>query len=400
VSAEPNKRPLEKIVAGLEQEENWASPDEIPPHADADVPELVRLETPEFDASTLGTRVDESNLNRPEEGSLTLPFTSLSSVLEEHAEEDQEWTWRGFIAGGVITLLGGWPKVGKTTLLFALLAAIRAGVPFLGLETSKTGILLLTEERKRTLRPKLRLWHLVGEVHHLRLDQVPAYMPWPEVARQAVAYCRSNGLGLLVVDTFPKWARIEDENAPGLVLSAVKPLDDAAAAGLGVLALAHQRKARGRFGEAVRGSNALVGAVDVVVELERLLSLRDPHARVLHAVSRFDETPESLVVALGETAYEVRGDVAEAQAVEDQERVLEAIVSAGQLNGDEIAEATEFPKARAMRHAKALFEAGRIGRTGAGKKGNPHVFHAEIFDSSTRDLLVDESNLELFEEPS
>src|SRR5436190_14773460 len=94
-------------------------------------------------------------------------------------------------------------------------------------------------------------------------------MPWPEVVRQSVAYCRHNELGLLVVDTFPKWARIEDENAPGLVLAAVKPLDDAAAGGLAVLALAHQRKARGRFGEAVRGSNALVGAVDVVVERRR-----------------------------------------------------------------------------------------------------------------------------------
>jgi hypothetical protein len=42
----------------------------------------------------------------------------------------------------------------------------------------------------------------------------------------------------------------------------------------------------GRFGEAVRGSNALTGAVDIIVELERSQSFRDPTMRVLKAVSR------------------------------------------------------------------------------------------------------------------
>jgi AAA domain len=325
--------------------------------------------------------------NSPEtEGSLTLPFAPISSVLNEDTEE-VAWTWLGYIAANAITLLGGWPKVGKTTLLCALLTALQTGANFLGLTTTKTGVLLLTEERKRTLLPKLRLWKL-EDIHCLRLDQVPVVTTWAEVVRQAVVYCRLHGLALLVVDTFPKWAKIEDENAPGQVLAATRPLGEAAAAGLAVLALAHQRKARGQFGEAMRGSNALVGDVDVVIEVERIAALRDPHARVLRAISRFDETPESLVVVLAEdgSSYEVRGDTETAQTRADRDLVAKAIVAAGTATAEELAEATGLPTATVRRHANALVDEETVGRSGAGKKGNPFVFRSE-FVSATLELL-------------
>ena len=114
---------------------------------------------------------------------------------------------------------------------------------------------------------------------------------WPEVVRQAMAHCAKHELALLVVDTFDRWTglRGDAENAAGAVNEALEPLKYAAAAGLAVLLVSHQRKSSGEFGEAVRGSNALTGGVDVVVELERpsrTLELGS-HSRVLRAVSRF-----------------------------------------------------------------------------------------------------------------
>src|SRR5262249_51904522 len=155
------------------------------------------------------------------------------------------------------------------------------------------GVLLLTEERRDTLAEKARILGLMDEalpVYVLTRADVRD-MPWAEVVRQAMTFCRANGLDVLIVDTLDRWTglRGDAENAAGAVNEAMEPLQFAAAAGLAVLAVSHQRKSGGEYGEAVRGSNAFTGSVDVVIELERpsrTLQLGG-HARVLRAVSRF-----------------------------------------------------------------------------------------------------------------
>jgi predicted transcriptional regulator len=141
----------------------------------------------------------------------------------------------------------------------------------------------------------------------------------------------------------------------------------------------------------VRGSNALTGAVDIIVELERSLTFRDKNMRVLRAVSRYEETPEDLVIALTEDGYEVRGDSEHAQADEDRRVVHEALEAVGSASTKELAEVTGLPNATVNRHAAALAEAGAIGRSGAGKRNDPHVWHSEIV-SPTLDSLVGERN--------
>jgi hypothetical protein len=256
------------------------------------------------------------------------------------------------------------------------------------------GTLLLTEERKGTLAPKVRRWQLDG-VHRLRAQQA-LDVPWPDVVGQSVTYCREHVLGLLVVDTFSRWAGIEKENDAGAVLAAVAPLEEAAAAGLAVCVFSHQRKSPGRFGEAVRGSNALTGAVDVVVELERSQQLRGENLRVLRAVSRYDQTPDDLVAELTDGGYEPRGDTVSAKTCEDLDEVAAAVTALGSATTDEIAAETDLPTGTVRRHAAVLFESERIGRTGTGRKGNPYVWHSE-FVSATRDSLGGGMNLSLLE---
>jgi hypothetical protein len=94
---------------------------------------------------------------------------------------------------------------------------------------------------------------------------------WPELVRQAMAYCHQHQLGVLFVHTWDRWTGLRGdlENAAGAVNEALEPLQYAAAGGLAVVLVTHQRKSLGEFGEAVRGSTALTGGVDIVVELER-----------------------------------------------------------------------------------------------------------------------------------
>jgi RecA-family ATPase len=205
---------------------------------------------------------------------------------------------------GVVTLLAGKPKVGKTTLVFGLATAVIHGDPFLGRTTRKSGVLLLTEENPSTLAEKETRWG-IGAVHVLTYQQASG-MAWPAVVEEAIAYCHDHGLGLLVIDTLAQWARLagDSENDAGAALDQLRPLQGAAASGLAVLVISHQRKSSGDFGAAIRGSNAIAAAVDVIVELER-----PPNAtgtRSIKSVSRFVTTPAEIVVEIGEDGYELR----------------------------------------------------------------------------------------------
>jgi hypothetical protein len=295
-----------------------------------------------------------------------------------------------------VTLWSGWPKVGKTTLLFALVSSLQDGAPFLGLATRQSGVLLLTEERKGTLAPKVERWNLNGSVHCLRRQQA-LETSWPATIQEATAHCHRNGLGVLVVDTFSEWARIENENDAGQILVAMGSLQLAADTGLAVILASHQRKAHGRFGEAVRGSNALTGAVDIVVEIERSLSFREPNMRVLKAVSRYDETPEDVVVALTEEGYEVRGDSETARAEEQCRRILTALDELGSADVKDLADATELTESTARRYANQLFKQEQIGRTGAGKSGDAHIWHREFLSTTPDSLLVERKEASLFD---
>ena len=254
----------------------------------------------------------------------SLPFQRLA-VLVENAPAEPEWRWRGYLARFMVALLAGRPKVGKSTTLMALVASALRGEAFLGLEAKAGGVLILTEERRDTLAEKARILGLMDE-------QVSVYVlprgdvrdsPWPEVVRQAMTCCREHDPDVLVVDTLDRWTglRGDAENAAGAVNEAMEPLLFAAAAGLAVLAVSHQRKSGGEYGEAVRGSNAFTGAVDVVIELERpsrTLQLGG-HARVLRAVSRFSTTPEELFFELGDDGFLPITDVAEKADAERSE---------------------------------------------------------------------------------
>ncbi len=181
------------------------------------------------------------------------------------------------------------------------------------------GSVLLSEERLQTISMKARS---LGLSHSFPADPIPIgpetnvsppiYVlprhdahgtPWADVVTQATAFAIGHGLGVLVVDTWNAWASLggEDENQAGAVLNAVTPLGEAAAPGLAVLLIAHQRKGGGEHGEAIRGSSALAGAVDVVVELERLKG-EHRSARIVRSVSRFPSTPDELVLRFTDEA--------------------------------------------------------------------------------------------------
>jgi hypothetical protein len=202
---------------------------------------------------------------------------------------------------------------------------------------------------------------------------------WAGIVGESVDYCHLHDLGVLIVDTWDKWTGLKGdaENNAGAILGALEPLVHAAGSDLAVLICAHQRKSFGEFGEAVRGSNALTGGVDVVIELERPRSdaLAGDGVRVLQAVSRFSGTPEELVIALGENGYEARGDALTATSEVEQRQIIAALEVLGEASYDKLHEETGLPRTTVQRRLEELGDH-RVLKRGAGKRGDPFLFSA------------------------
>jgi predicted ATP-dependent serine protease len=312
--------------------------------------------------------------------------------LLENVPPDPPWVVGGYLAPGAITLLAGRPKAGKSTFAFALLADVTRGDPFVGLTTTAGGVLLLTEERHDTIAEKARALGLLrnsfpaagnpiagNELIHVLMRHEAGSTDWPEIVRQAMSHCAQHKLFVLVVDTFDRWAglRGDAENAAGAVNEALEPLQYAAAAGLAVLLISHQRKSSGEYGEAVRGSSALTGGVDVVAELERpsrTLQLSG-QARVLKAVSRFSSTPEELYLELEEHGFVLIESPEQVKTDAERARVLCALEERGEpVTSDQVGDDLEIPKRTVRRYLSELLEKGLVIRHGAGKKNDPYLW--------------------------
>ena len=338
------------------------------------VPEAERNPAPEAFRSPARFVSGSKEIAVPQRngGEFELPFGQLAAKLA-NVPAEPPWTWEGYVAPEAITLLAGRPKAGKSTLVFGLLAAVLSGEAFLERPTKHTGALMLSEERQGTLADKARRFSLGGGLHLLMLHEAGG-VEWPDVVEQAADYCELHSLGLLVVDVFDKWARFrgDAENNAGDVNAAVAPLAAAAARGLAVLLVSHHRKAGGQYGEAVRGSNALTGAADVVAELERPAAdvLAGDGARVLRAVSRWQSTPGELVARLEGDEYRAEGSTLAVRVEAERERVRETVETLGEATVGQVAQTTELPERTVRRHLEKL-EGEELARAGEGKRGDP-----------------------------
>lgn len=233
-----------------------------------------------------------------------LRFSSPDEFLA-FAPEEPEWVWEDYVGLGAVTLFAGPPKVaGKSTFVWALCRAVLRGQQsFCGRFLHGGAVVYLSEEPAMMLRPKVVACSgLPLRVVWRETTPMPK-PPWEVSIAEAVEEAHLHGAKLVVVDTFANWAgfQAEQEQDAGSVERAVDALKGAAASGLAVVLIHHHKKGGGEGGEAVRGSSALMGAVDIEVDVLRLPEEgAPPRQRILQSESRWWRTPDALVVELKE----------------------------------------------------------------------------------------------------
>lgn len=306
-----------------------------------------------------------------------LPFYTAAQI-DELPDADVAWAWHGYLAYGAITELVGGPKVGKTTLVFGLIAAIVGEEGYLGLATQPGPVVVLTEQGPTSLREVLRRTGLSGrsDVHFLLHRDIRGE-EWPAIVAAARAHCDGVHARVLVVDTLPAFAGLagETENNAGDALEAMEPLMEAATSGLAVLVNRHRRKGGATdIADEGRGSSAFSGAVDVILTLRRKSGMSRPAIRELLAASRFDDTPEELIVELDpERGYVSLGTEQAIAAQEAEQAVLDVLGDQPEgIKTSDLVEVVGKVRRTVERALENLQAAGLVRRLGEGGRKDPY----------------------------
>jgi hypothetical protein len=242
------------------------------------------------------------------------PLTPLwLDDLRTAAEGHTDWLWHGYLTPGNVTLLTSQWKSGKTTLVSVLLAKLRDGGTLAGRPLAAGKAAVVSEEspaqwyersRKLAFGP-----HACWFCRPFRGRPSPA--EWVGLLDRLAELRQSHGLDLVVIDPLASFLPGRGEGDAGTMLDALLPLTRLTALGVSVLVLHHPRKGDPAPGQAARGSGALSGFADILIEMRHYRRAGDgDRRRRLQAFSRFDATPRQLVIELAAegTDYLAHGD--------------------------------------------------------------------------------------------
>ncbi len=223
-----------------------------------------------------------------------IPMSEVSSHFEE---KTTGWLWHGFLFPGDVTLLTSLWKAGKTTLLAGLLRQLGEGGMFLGRAVRPGRALVVSEESAAQWADRMRQIPIGAHVQLLArpFRGRPSVEEWNALIDDAQTMRARGELDLFVVDPLASFLPGRCESDAATLLEALQPLHALATEGVAVLLLHHPRKKPSEPGSSARGSGALLGFVDIVLELSRFSRLKtDARRRQIIALSRKPETPERL----------------------------------------------------------------------------------------------------------
>jgi hypothetical protein len=326
----------------------------------------------------------------PDKGPTRHILFTTASTVRDAVEEVTPWLVEPWLVEGAVTELSGKVKsAGKTTFVTHMVRALLDGKPFLMKPTKASPVVYLSEQGPRSLRATLERADLLG-----REDDMPLLLfhhvvdkPWESICQIARDEARRIGAKLIVVDTLGQFSRVsgDSENDAGVAQRVMAPLQEMAAAdGVAILTLRHDRKGGGEVGDSARGSSAYAGAVDIVLRLRRGEGKTRETIRIIDGLSRFDETPDSFVVELTNRGYEPRGTLASVAFEEAKRAVWGALPTS---EGDaqprqDICTAAEVSASTGNRALEEYLRSGVAVRIGEGRRNDPYRYWRPDFQPS------------------
>jgi hypothetical protein len=297
--------------------------------------------------------------------------------LRAQTPEEPEWLWKDYIATGSLVIPGGKPKAGKSTLIMALSEAIVLGAgSFLGRAVKHGKVVYVSEEAAITLRHKLPR---TNDLVMLTREGAWPKPTWAQLVASAVERAKALGAVLLVIDTFAYWAQLapEREQDAGATGDAIGKLIGATAAGIAVVLVHHQRKGGGEEGEGLRGSGAIAGSCDMILEVERMEGEVPKTHRQIVALGRWPQTPDVLIVDWDQATGSWRV-IGEADSRHESgpkmwaARLEECVIRNPGATITDLEELLGSVRKEWNQTLQNLLREGKIERLGLGRKGAPY----------------------------
>ena len=252
--------------------------------------------------------------------------------------EDVNWLWHGYIAPETVTLIVGEWKAGKTTLICHLLKEMANGGDLAG-EVRAAKVLVLSEEID-SLWARRRDDFGLGDHVHFQVRPFmgrPTKATWKSYIEYTSALVEKGKFDLLIIDTWASLNPCLDENDAVRTLDALLPLQRITEAGAAVLIAHHPSKKDSNGRQSARGSGALQGFMDTIMELQRTNpQMQSDRRRTLTAIGRYHETAAvaEVVIELTDSGYQRVGSKADSTQ-QDRHVVIKEILTGRDWSTDE-----------------------------------------------------------------
>ena len=310
-----------------------------------------------------------------ETGGHRLPvFVRAGNLLSESDSDDVEYVIDKILPLGGTGIIAGRPKGGKSTLAMNAAVSVARGESFLGRETLKGPVLYVALEGAGGVWKALirGLGVTYEDDVYVCIGRTPdAAIQW---LNDAIKRYRPV---LVIIDTMQRFLRVKDGNDYATGSNSTDAIIELArTAKVALLLLHHSGKTRhADIVDEVMGSTAWAAAVDTV-----LLLRKSERFRTLASQGRVGEDLPETVVEMDPLTRRVHtaGTKAGADLAEMREAIERYLEQIGEEGADEpTIDKNVEGRTKTKRDAlRELVAAGRVVRTGTGRRGDPYRYFA------------------------
>lgn len=327
--------------------------------------------------------------------------TALALVDDDTVVEPPSIIGDGLAPRGTTLIVAGQGGIGKSWLLIRLALAAARGVPWLGLQTTKSRVGILSFELPRWALKK-RILAVIGD-DRAGLDDVVLMgreavlgLKLPPDADLVAALVRERGLDLVLIDPFGAVQELPGDSGADVGPTIQSLLALSTASDAVVIAAHHVAKPTGGPKrdpiDIVRGHSRLRDDVDAVLVVEPMAGLR----RLVFAKVRHGETPEPIWIgATGDVCDAPEQARSHATRNRDAVRDLLRLNTGVELTADEINDTLQLKKhdgdplktATIRKYLRDLEDAGLVEPVPPARKSDPKRWRAVVAVTENADSL-------------